>query len=109
MSHVIALVDKEAGLGYRLAGVDVRETATPEEMGRQAEALAADPGVRLVILDEELFHGLPRALRHKLEESRSPVFVPVPSLQLRKGALRPEEYVARLMCRAVGYQVRIRR
>lgn len=109
MSHVIAVMDREAGLGYRLAGIDVREAATPEEMGQHAEALAGDPGARLVILDEELFRGLPRGTRKKLEESRSPVFVPVPSLPLRKGALRPEEHVARLMRRAVGYQVRIRR
>jgi vacuolar-type H+-ATPase subunit F/Vma7 len=109
MSHVIALVDRETGLGYRLAGVDVRETGTSGEMGRQAEAVSADPEVRLVILDEALFHGLPRATQRRLEESRSPVFVPVPSLPLRTEALRAEEYVARLMRRAVGYQVRIRR
>lgn len=109
MSHVIAVMDRETGLGYRLAGVDVREAATPEEMGRQAEALAGDPGARLVILDEEMFRGLPRGLQRRLEENRSPVFVPVPSLPVRRGALRPEEYVARLMRRAVGYQVRIRR
>jgi vacuolar-type H+-ATPase subunit F/Vma7 len=109
MSHVIALMEKEAGLGYRLAGVDVRETPTPEEMGRQARSLSVDPGVRLVILDEELFHGLPEELQRTLEGSRSPLFVPVPSLPLRKGAPRPEEYVARLIRRAVGYQIRIRR
>lgn len=109
MSHVIALMEKEAGLGYRLAGVDVRETPTPEEMARLAGLLSRDPGVRLVILDEELFHGLTEALQRSLEESRSPLFVPVPSLPLRKGALRPEEYVARLVRRAVGYQIRIRR
>jgi len=109
MSHVIALMDKEAGLGYRLAGVDVREASTPEEMGRQARSLSLDPGVRLVIMDEELFRGLPQTFQRKLEESRSPLFVPVPSLPLRKGALRPEEYVARLIRRAVGYQIRIRR
>lgn len=109
MSHVIALMEKETGLGYRLAGVDVRETPTPEEMGRQARSLSRDPGVRLVILDEDLFRGLPEALQRTLEESRSPLFVPVPSLPLRKGALRPEEYVARLIRRAVGYQIRIRR
>ena len=40
MSHVIALMEKEAGLGDRLAGVDVRETPTPEEMGRQARSLS---------------------------------------------------------------------
>jgi len=109
MSHVAAVMDRETGTGYRLAGVEVRDAATPEELGRHAEALARDPGVRLVILDEELFRGLPRAVQQQLEESRSPVFVPVPSLPLRRGALRPEEYVARLMRRAVGYQIRIRR
>lgn len=109
MSHVVAVMDREAGLGYRLAGVELREASTAEEMGRKAEALSADPGIRLVILDEDLFRGLPRALQRKLEESRKPVFIPVPSLPLRKGALPPEEYVARLIRRAVGYQVRIRR
>lgn len=109
MSHVIALMEKEAGLGYRLAGVDVRETQTPEEMGRQATSLSLDPGVRLVIVDEEIFRGLPEPLQRKLEGNRSPLFVPVPSLPLRKGAPRPEEYVARLIRRAVGYQIRIRR
>ena len=50
-----------------------------------------------------------QALQRTLEESRSPLFIPVPSLPLRKGAPRPEEYVARLIRRAVGYQIRIRR
>jgi len=109
MSHVVAVMEREAGLGYRLAGVEVREASTPEELGRKAEALAADPAIRLVILDEEFFRGLPRTLQRKLEESRMPVYVPVPSLPLGKAALRPEEYVARLIRRAVGYQIRIRR
>ncbi len=109
MSHVIAIVDEDAGLGYRLAGVDVRKAATPEEAARQVESALRERELRLVIVDEELFGGLPRALRRTAEESRQPVFVPVPSVPLRKGALGPEEYVARLMRRAVGYQVRIRR
>ena len=109
MSHVVAVMERDAGLGYRLAGVELREASTVEEMGRKAEALSGDPGVRLVLLDEDLFRGLPAALQRKLEESRMPVFLPVPSLPLRTGALRPEEYIARLIRRAVGYQIRIRR
>jgi len=109
MSHVVAVMEREAGLGYRLAGVEVREASGPEELGRKAEALAAEPGVRLVILDEEFFRRLPRSLQRRFEESRIPVFVPVPSLALGKEELRPEEYVARLIRRAVGYQIRIRR
>ncbi len=108
MGRVIAIVDAESGLGYRLAGIDVRCAATPGELGRQAQELLEDAGARLVILAEELFRELPRLLQRTLEESRSPLFVPVPSGPLRTGALAPDEYVARLMRRAIGYQVRIR-
>lgn len=108
MGRVIAIVDGESGLGYALAGVDVRRAETPDELGRQAQDLLSDPGARLVILGEELFRGLPRALQRTLEESRQPLFVPAPSAPLRTGAMPPEEHVARLMRRAIGYQVRIR-
>ncbi len=109
MARVIAIVDGDTALGYRLAGLEARGAATPEEMGRLAASLLSQGGPGLVILDEELFRELPAGLRKRLEESRTPLFVPVPSFRLRTGALGPEEYIARLMRRAVGYQVRIRR
>ncbi len=109
MGRVVALVDEESGVGYRLAGVDVRGVSSADEMDRRAQGLLADPEVRLVILDESLFRELRAPLRRKLEESRKPLFVPVPSFPLRQGTAGPEEYVTRLMRRAIGFQVRIRR
>lgn len=109
MSNVVALVDGETALGFRLAGVRARSTESPEELRGFAESLRFDPEVRLVLLDESLFRQLSERFRRKLEDSRSPVYIPIPPFRLSKDALKPEEYVARLMQRVIGYHIKIRR
>jgi vacuolar-type H+-ATPase subunit F/Vma7 len=109
MPNVIALVDEEMVPGFRLAGVGARPTGTPEELRRASEPLLGDPGVRLVLLDESLFRQLPERLRRRLEDSRSPVFIPIPAFRISKGEMKPEEYITRLMQRATGYHIKIRR
>lgn len=109
MPNIVALVDEEMVPGFRLAGVGARPTGTAEELRRSAESLLADPGVRLVLVDESLFRQLSERLRRRLEDSRSPVFIPVPAFRISKGAMQPEEYIARLMQRATGYHIKIRR
>lgn len=109
MGTVTALVDGETALGFRLAGIGARTAETSEELLAQVEALRSDPDVRLVLLDERLFGSLPEKLKRRLEESRFPLFVPVPLFRPSESAVKPEEYVARLMQRAIGYQIKIRR
>jgi vacuolar-type H+-ATPase subunit F/Vma7 len=109
MGNIIALVDEETVLGFRLAGIGARSTETPEELRRSSESLLVDPRVRLVLVDESLFRRLPEKFQRKLEDSRSPVFIPIPAFRLSKSAMKPEEYVARLMRRAIGYHIKIRR
>lgn len=109
MRSMVALVGEEAALGFRLAGIGAGIAETPEELQRSAESLLAEPGVRLALLDETLFQQLPERVRKKLENSRSPVFIPVPASRIARGGMKPEEYVARLMRRAIGYQIKIRR
>lgn len=109
MGNIIALVDEEMVLGFRLAGIGARSTETPEELQRSSESLLVDPWVRLVLVDESLFRLLPERFQRKLEDSRSPVFIPIPAFRPSKIAVKPEEYVARLMRRAIGYHIKIRR
>jgi vacuolar-type H+-ATPase subunit F/Vma7 len=109
MGNIVALVDGETALGFKLAGVGARPTETPEELGRSAESLLVDREVRLVLLDESLYRQLPERLRRRLDESRSPVFIPIPVYRPPKGAVKPEDYVALLMRRAIGYHIKIRR
>src|SRR5512145_2181089 len=109
MGHIVALVDAETALGFRLAGIDGRVAATAEELARKALEAAGDPETRLVLVDERLFRLLPDGLQRTLDASRSPVFVAVPAARLRRAHATPAEHVARLMRRVIGYQIRIRR
>ncbi len=108
MGHIVALLDEETALGFRLAGVDGRVAATAEDLARGARALMDDPEARLVLVDERLFRLLPDGLQKTLDACRSPVFVAIPAPRLR-GAVTPAEHVAQLMRRVIGYQIRIRR
>ncbi|MGE5189309.1 MAG: V-type ATP synthase subunit F [Gemmatimonadota bacterium] len=109
MGHIVALVDAETALGFRLAGIDGRTVGTAEDLAREARDAAEDPEARLVLVDERLFRLLPDRLQRALDASRSPVFVAVPAARLRGTAATSAEQVARLMRRVIGYQIRIRR
>ncbi len=109
MGHIVALVDEETALGFRLAGIEGRAVGSAEDLARQAREIAGDPETRLVLVDEELFRLLPEGTQKALDASRSPVFVAVPAARVRKASVSPAEHVARLMRRVIGYQIRIRR
>ena len=109
MGHIIALLDEETALGFRLAGIDGRAAATAEDLERGMRAAVEDPEARLVLVDERLFRLLPEGLQKTLEASRSPVFVTVPGARIRGESETPAEHVAQLMRRVIGYQIRIRR
>ncbi len=109
MGHIVALVDEETALGFRLAGIEGRAAGTAEELALRAREVMEDPDARLVIVDEALFRLLPEGMQRTLDASRSPVFVAVPAARARKAAASPAEHVARLMRRVIGYQIRIRR
>ncbi len=109
MGRVVSVTDAETALGFRLAGIEARVAENPDEMRQGIESILAEREVRVALLDEQLFRQLPEPLKRKIEDSVSPIFMPIPTLALREGAIRPEEYVIRLIRRAIGYQIKIRR
>ncbi len=109
MGHIVALVDEETALGFRLAGIDARAAATPDDVVRGVREVMEDPEIRLVLVDEGLFRLLSEGMQKTLDASRSPVFLAVPAARVRKASFSPAEQVAGLMRRVIGYQIRIRR
>jgi V/A-type H+-transporting ATPase subunit F len=94
------------GLGFRLAGADVREVAP----GGEAAALRAaldDPRCGVVAVEEGVHAALPERLAARARERGVPVLLPF-ALPRRLGeAGGAEAWVAALLRRAVGYGVRL--
>jgi V/A-type H+-transporting ATPase subunit F len=109
MARVVALTDPETAMGFRLAGIDTLVVREADEIGRILSELLEkkEPGV--VIFDEDYLKILPERLQRRVEDSLKPIFVPVPHIKSWREGEKREEYLARLLRRAIGYQIKIRR
>jgi V/A-type H+-transporting ATPase subunit F len=109
MARLIVITDADTALGFLLAGVEVTEVAGSNEAAQRLLALLKAKEAGVVIYNEEYRRALPEKDQAALEESLSPIFFAIPVARaMRIGELR-EEYLARLLRRAIGYQLKIRR
>lgn len=111
MAKIIVLTDHDTGLGFQLAGVEVMKVASSDEAATKMRDLMKDREVGLIILNEEFITGLSEGMQKKIEGSNYPVFVPIPAAKHwgKEKEKEREEYILRLIRRAIGYQLKIRR
>jgi len=104
VKNVITITPPDAAHGFALAGVK-QLVCAPEELDTTVLELMGDPTTGVIIIDERLVAG---SVRRRIEdvERRWPGLVVV--LPAPGKPQRPEEdYVLRLIRRAIGYQVRL--
>ena len=110
MSRVIAVVRPDLGSGFALAGVEVAAAADPAAARSALEGVMAGGAYAMVIVEEELLRGMDEAERRALEASTLPLIIEVPgAMAWREREEAPsDDYIARLIRRAVGYQLNIK-
>ena len=109
MARIAVVTDHDTGLGFRLTGVDVFSTSSYLESEMFIERLLKDREYGLVAYSEEYTENLPESLRIKMDESTLPVFIAIHSVKSWKAVEREEEYVARILHRALGFYIKIRK
>jgi vacuolar-type H+-ATPase subunit F/Vma7 len=104
---VVCIMREELALGFSLTGVDVMHVAGAEEAARTVHQVIADREWGLVILEEGLLDEMEQNTREELMQSNVPLIVPVPGQLVWQDVeqLPPDQYVAELIRRAVGYQL----
>lgn len=109
MARLIVITDPDTALGFRLAGVEATEVADADEAADRLLSLLKSEEPGIVMYNEEYHTALSEHSRVALEESTAPVFFPVPGRPVGRMGEPREEYLARLLRRAIGYQLKIRR
>lgn len=109
MAHLIVVTDPDTATGFRLAGVDVSEVGAQEEAAERLLSLLRGRKAGIVIYNEEYRWGLPEKSLSEMEESVNPVFYAIPASQAKREGEMRERYLARLLRRAIGYQVKLKR
>jgi vacuolar-type H+-ATPase subunit F/Vma7 len=107
---VLAIVRQDLGAGFALAGIEVSRAAGAAAARDSLEAAMSGREYGIVIIEEELLAGMDEATRKALAEATVPLVIPVPGdMRWREEEQAPaDDYVARLIRRAVGYQLNIR-
>lgn len=109
MAGLMVVTDPDTALGFRLAGVEVTEVAGADEAAERLLALLKSKGPGIVVYNEEYRSAFSEKSRTALEESIVPVFFAMPVARAGRTQETREVYLARLLRRAIGYQLKIKR
>lgn len=109
MARIVFLTDHENSIGFRIAGADTAVVGSPEEAAELLTDALEKGEAGLIAVNEELWAGLEERLQHRAERSSAPIVVPIPTVRAVEAWEKEEEYIVKMIRRAIGYQLRIRR
>lgn len=108
MSHKLEIICRpEVAIGFALAGLGANEAADEIAATTRLMALADDPEVGVILVEERLHDALPTELQRMLSRRPLPMIVPFPSPTWTAPAAAAEEYIIELLRQAIGYRVRL--
>jgi V/A-type H+-transporting ATPase subunit F len=106
MYKFVVVTDPESAPGFRLAGVDVLEAAGLDEAKKIIPPLIYKDDTGIIAISEDLMAGLDEKLLERINKTYRPIIIPIPS---RIKGLDRTSYIERLLQRAIGYNIVIRR
>lgn len=109
MAAVLVIVGRESAVGFRLGGFECKEVGEQDDMTAVIEAVVAEHKYGFICMEERYFKRVSEGVLRRINRKAVPVIMPIEiPLSWEVGA--PEEpHIARLIRRAVGYRIKIRR
>lgn len=108
MYKVIVLTDPDTADGFRLAGVDVFQVESADEATREISRLLEDPKSGILAVNESFLTGLDDRIQKRIEATYRPIVVSLPVKEKLGAAGERRAFLARLVHRAVGFDVTLK-
>jgi V/A-type H+/Na+-transporting ATPase subunit F len=106
MYKFLVVTDPDTAPGFRLAGVEVIEASSQEEARKVINALVFKDDTGIVAVNEEFIAALDQKLVETIEKTYRPIMIPIPS---RAKRIDRTSYIERMLQRAIGYNIVVRR
>jgi V/A-type H+-transporting ATPase subunit F len=106
MYRFLVVTDPDSAPGFRLAGVEVIEASSQEEARKAINALVFKDDTGIVAVNEEFIAALDQKLVETIEKTYRPIMIPIPS---RAKRIDRTSYIERMLQRAIGYNIIVRR
>ncbi len=106
MYKFVIVTDRNRASGFRLAGVEVLEADTSEEAKKVIPPLLYKDDIGIVAVNEDYMLSLDEKLMDRIEKMHRPLIIPIPS---KSRELDRRSYIERLLRKAIGYNIVLRR
>ncbi len=110
MFKILAIIEREIARGFRFSGVDIKVAESSELAKKLLLETMDKKDYGIVIIDEGYLNSFDEPTKKLVEDSSSPLVVPVPlEMKWHKNNKRKEDtYVREMIRRAIGYQIKIK-
>ena len=108
MFKVVVLTDPETAPGFRLAGVDVREVKDADEAKQEITNLLDDDDTGILAVNEGYLSAVDDRIKKRIEATYRPIVVSLPIKETLGAIGERRAFLARLVHRAVGFDVTLR-
>ncbi len=109
MAGLIVIGPEDMIKGFRLAGFEVMEVSPDTDATSLVEKLAEEGKYTIIFMEDSLFNSIQDELMRRIRKKGLPVVVPLSVSAGWKEGLREESPVARLIRRAIGYHIKIKK
>ncbi len=109
MAGYLVITGKETAPGFRLAGIECIEADERTDVAGLLTSIVDEGRYGLVCIEDRFFKRVPSNVMRRIEKKGFPVVVPV-EIPLEWGEKEAgESPIARLIRRAIGYQIKLKR
>ncbi|MBI2414126.1 MAG: V-type ATP synthase subunit F [Deltaproteobacteria bacterium] len=109
MAGILVLTGKGASLGFRCAGLECREAGEDESIPEILSGIQASGRYGLVVVEERFLEKVPENVMKRIRKKGLPIIIPVNIPGKWGEAEYGESPVVRLIRRAIGYQIKLRK
>ena len=106
MYNVTAIIPSGQGIGFALAGVQIREVANLTDAHRVLAVEMDDEHNGIILIDESFTKELPPKLQKRVDESAIPLVMGIPVITKWEYIQKSEEIISDIIQRAVGYRIK---
>jgi len=104
----IVITDPETADGFRLAGVSVVEVENADEAREKIKGFLDDPDAGILAVNESFYNAIDEKTQEKIDSIYRPIVIPLPIKESVEMAGERRAYLARLIHRAIGFDITLR-
>lgn len=109
MSGLLVITRPDDSAGFRCAGLETMEAQPDADMGTILLDIQDEGRYGLVVIDEPLYGRIPEPVMRRLKKKGLPIVINIAMPEKWEEREYGESPVVRLIRKAIGYQIKIKR